>query len=60
MVEDAPTLNFCIYDKKVFINHVCNGINFENRLCLTIIWFVSMRSSLVWISTCSILSPGMQ
>jgi hypothetical protein len=31
MVEDAPTLKSCIYNKKVFINHVCNGINCENR-----------------------------
>ena len=23
MVEDAPTLQSCVYDKKVFINHAC-------------------------------------
>jgi len=60
MVEDAPTLQSCVYDKKVFINHACNGINFENRNCLTIIWFVSARSSLASISSCSRSSPTMQ
>jgi hypothetical protein len=60
IVEDAPTLKSYAYYKKVFINHACNGINCENRYCLTIIWFVSARSSLASISSCSRSPPTMQ